>query len=133
MLTIGKLGASPDQLGYYEQQVARSDWDLLVSPHHLDEPLDQFQCPRALVVGSPPSPATLDQQWMLDHYRKTADATARAHRSLVLAGDCLTARGVVAGLQRRQTISRSSGWMLTAISTRRRSRRPVTSPACRWR
>ena len=23
MLTIGKLGASPDQLGYYEQQVAQ--------------------------------------------------------------------------------------------------------------
>jgi arginase len=79
-----------------------SDRDLLVSPHHLDERLDRFPIPNgAFEVSSPPSTTTLAEQWMLDHYRRIADATARVDRSLVLAGDCLTAVGVVAGLQCR--------------------------------
>ena len=80
-----------------------SDWDVLVSPHHLNEHLDRFPVPDgALDVSSPPSKTTLGERWMLDHYRRIADATARVDRSLTLAGDCLTALlGVVAGLQRR--------------------------------
>jgi arginase len=38
---------------------------------------------------------------MLERYRLTADATAGAPRPLLLSGDCLTAVGILAGLQRR--------------------------------
>jgi arginase len=38
---------------------------------------------------------------MLGHHRVIADATSRASRPLILAGDCLAAVGALAGLQRR--------------------------------
>jgi len=79
----------------------RRNWDLLASPWHLDEPIDRFPVPDHAITLASPSPQTPALGLMLDHYRLVADETARARRPLVLAGDCLTAIGVLAGLQRR--------------------------------
>jgi arginase len=78
------------------------DWDLLVSPWHLDERLDRFPMPEhAITLDSLPAAAAGPAPAMLEHYRLTADATAGAGRPLVLSGDCLTAVGILAGMQRR--------------------------------
>ncbi len=83
-------------------EIQRRDWNLLVSPWHLDERVDGFPAPSgAIEVGVSPVAAPAGVQWMLDHYRLIADAAARANRPLLLSGDCLTALGAVAGLQRR--------------------------------
>jgi arginase len=79
----------------------RRDWDLFASPWHLDEPIDRFPIPDHAITLAGPAPQTPALRSMLDHYRLIADATARARRPLILAGDCLTAVGVLAGLQRR--------------------------------
>jgi arginase len=78
------------------------DWDVLVSPWHLDERLDRFPIPEHAITLDSPLPATAGaEQAMLEHYRLTADATASVRRPLLLSGDCLTAVGMLAGLQRR--------------------------------
>jgi arginase len=83
-------------------EIDRRDWDLLVSPWHLDERIDGFPVPDAAIeLTSPPSATTSGLRWMREHYLLTADATARTNRPLLLSGDCLTALGVAAGLQRR--------------------------------
>src|ERR1700689_4856195 len=77
-------------------------WNLLVSPWHLDERIDGFPVPSGgneVGVSSVAAPAGVPR--IVDRYRLVADATARADRPLLLSGDCLTALGVVAGLQRR--------------------------------
>jgi arginase len=78
------------------------DWDVLVSPWHLDEHLDRFPIPEHAITLDSRRPATAGaEQAMLAHYRLTAEATAGARRPLLLSGDCLTAVGILAGLQRR--------------------------------
>jgi arginase len=75
---------------------------VLVSPWHLDERLDRFPIPeRAITLDGPPPAATGAEEAMLARYRLTADATADARRPLLLSGDCLTAVGILAGVQRR--------------------------------
>ena len=77
-------------------------WDLIVTPWHLDEYLAAFPVPAgqterinlALPAGPPPGRMTL-------LYQAVADAVERAARPLLLSGDCSTALGAVAGLQRR--------------------------------
>jgi arginase len=77
-------------------------WDLIVTPWHLDEHIPAFPIPAnvteticpALPAGPAPGRMTL-------LHRAVADAVARAARPLVLSGDCPTALGAVAGLQRR--------------------------------
>jgi arginase len=77
-------------------------WDLIVTPWHLDEHIPAFPIPAnvteticpALPAGPAPCRMTL-------LHRAVADAVARAARPLVLSGDCPTALGAVAGLQRR--------------------------------
>jgi arginase len=77
-------------------------WDPIVTPWHLDEHIPAFPAPagpaetisRALPAGSAPARMTL-------LYQAVADAVGRAARPLLLAGDCSTALGAVAGLQRR--------------------------------
>jgi arginase len=77
-------------------------WDSLVTPWHLDEHIPAFPVPAsatetiwpALPVGAVPARMNLLHQ-------AVADAVAQAARPLVLSGDCPTARGTVAGLQRR--------------------------------
>ena len=77
-------------------------WDLIVTPWHLDEHIQAFPIPAnvtetirpALPAGPVPGRMTLLHQ-------AVAGAVARAARPLVLSGDCPTALGAVAGLQRR--------------------------------
>ena len=77
-------------------------WDLLVSPWHLDEKIEGFPVPAgAITFTGPVDPAASEVERMTRRYRDIADAVAASDRPLVLAGDCLTALGLVAGLQRR--------------------------------
>jgi arginase len=77
-------------------------WDLIVTPWHLDEHIPAFPIPAnvteticpALPAGPAPGRMTL-------LYQAVAGAVARAARPLLLSGDCPTALGAVAGLQRR--------------------------------
>jgi arginase len=82
--------------------MSSDEWDVLVSPWHLDERLDRFPIPEHAITLAGPLPTTAGaEQAMLAHYRRTADATAGAQRPLVLSGDCLTAVGILAGMQHR--------------------------------
>jgi arginase len=77
-------------------------WDLIVTPWHLDEHIPAFPIPAnvteticpALPAGPAPGRMTL-------LYQAVAGAVERAARPLLLSGDCSTALGAVAGLQRR--------------------------------
>ena len=77
-------------------------WNLIATPWHLDEHIPAFPVPvhaaGPAVPSLPPGPATgritLLQQ-------AVATTVAQAARPLLLTGDCLTALGAVAGLQRR--------------------------------
>ena len=77
-------------------------WDLIVTPWHLDEYIPAFPVPvgvaeticPTLPDGPVPGRMTVLQQ-------AVADAVARVDRPLLLSGDCPTALGAVAGLQRR--------------------------------
>jgi len=81
---------------------AQSAWDLLVNPSHLDEHIEGFPVPAgAITIAGRSDPAASELDRLTGRYRGAADAVARADRPLVLAGDCLTAVGVVAGLQRQ--------------------------------
>ncbi len=78
-------------------------WDVLVSPWHLNEQIDEFPAPvgASALVGLPgPTSSELDR--LTGRLRDAADVVAQADRPLVLAGDCLTALGIAAGLQRRE-------------------------------
>src|SRR5262245_51560812 len=81
---------------------ARHGWYLFVSPWHLDERIEGFPVPDGAVTftGSVDLAAS-EVDSMTRRYRDIADAVARSGRPLVLTGDCLTALGLVAGLQRR--------------------------------
>jgi arginase len=77
-------------------------WDPIVTPWHLDEHIPAFPIPAgvtetiwpALPAGPVPGRMTLLHQ-------AVADAVTRVARPLLLSADCPTARGAVAGLQRR--------------------------------
>ena len=79
-----------------------ADWDLIVTPWHLDEHIPAFPMPvnvteticPALPSGPVPGRMTLLHQ-------AVAGAVARAGRPLLLSGDCPAALGAVGGLQRR--------------------------------
>jgi arginase len=77
-------------------------WDLIVTPWHLDEHIPAFPIPANVteticpVLPAGPAPGRMT---ML--HQAVADAAARAARPLLLSGDCPTALGAVAGLQRR--------------------------------
>lgn len=78
------------------------DWDVIVSPWHLDEHLPEFPVPAgpAETVG-PPLTADTRPGRLRQLCAVLADAAARASRPLLLSGDCTSALGAVAGLQRR--------------------------------
>jgi arginase len=81
---------------------AHRGWDLLVSPWHLNEQIDGFPAPAgATALVGTPDPASSELGRLTGRFRGAADTVARADRPLVLAGDCLTALGLAAGLQRR--------------------------------
>jgi arginase len=77
-------------------------WDLIVTPWHLDEHIPAFPFPadvtETICPTLPAGPAP-DRMTLL--YQAVAGAVARAARPLLLSGDCPTALGAVAGLQRR--------------------------------
>ena len=86
-----------------ESLAAVGSWDLLVSPWHLEERIESFPVP----VGAVALPAVADQGQtelarLAARFGAVADQVARADRPLVLAGDCLTAVGILAGVQRRR-------------------------------
>jgi len=73
-----------------------------VSPWHLDEKIEGFPVPAgAITFTGPVDRAAGEVERIVGRYRDIADAVAESDRPLVLAGDCLTALGLVAGLQRR--------------------------------
>jgi arginase len=73
-----------------------------VSPWHLDERIEGFPVPEgAIGLARPRDRSVSELSGLIDRFREAADAVARVNRPLVLAGDCLTALGLVAGLQRR--------------------------------
>jgi arginase len=77
-------------------------WDLLVSPWHLNERIGEFPAPAgATALVGPPGADSSELGRLTGRLRDAADVVARADRPLVLAGDCLTALGVAAGLQCR--------------------------------
>jgi arginase len=79
-----------------------SGWDLIVAPWHLDEHIPAFPVPAsATATISPALPAGPVPARMTLLHQAVADAVARTARPLVLSGDCPTAAGVVAGVQRR--------------------------------
>ena len=76
-------------------------WDPIVTPWHLDEHIPAFPVPAGLTATSWPAlPAGPVPGRMTLLHEAVADAVARAARPLLLSGDCPTARGAVAGLQR---------------------------------
>jgi arginase len=77
-------------------------WDLLASPWHLGEPIPGFPVPAgALALSEPPASAGGELDGLIRRYGHVRDAVAQVDRPLVIAGDCLTALGIVTGLQRR--------------------------------
>jgi len=74
-----------------------------VSPWHLNERIDEFPAPAgAVALVGPQDPAAGELDRLAGRFREAADVVALADRPLVLAGDCLTALGLAAGLQDRQ-------------------------------
>ena len=77
-------------------------WDLIVTPWHLDEHIPAFPVPVGVaetICPTLPDGSVPDRMTLL--HRAVAGAVARAARPLLLSGDCPTALGAVAGLQRR--------------------------------
>jgi arginase len=82
---------------------AVGSWDLLVSPWHLEERIEGFPVPAgAVVLPASADHGQIELERLAARYGAVADRTARADRPLVLAGDCLTAVGILAGVQRRR-------------------------------
>jgi arginase len=78
-------------------------WEVLVSPWHLEERIEEFPVPAgAVVLGEEADHAQSELARLRARYGAVADRTARADRPFVLAGDCLTAVGILAGVQRRR-------------------------------
>src|SRR6185295_13754197 len=78
-------------------------WDLIVAPWHLDEYIPAFPiAANATEAIRPALPASPVPARMSLLHEAAVDAVTRSARPLVLAGDCPTARAVVAGLQHRQ-------------------------------
>lgn len=78
-------------------------WDLLVSPWHLEERIDGFPVPAdAVALPAPADQGQTELGRLAARFGAVADRIARADRPLVLAGDCLTAVGILAGVQRRR-------------------------------
>lgn len=72
-----------------------------MAPWHLDDHIPAFPVPAAAELACPRLPAGSRLQRMTRLYQAVADTMAQAARPLLLSGDCTTAIGAVAGLQRR--------------------------------
>lgn len=77
------------------------DWELVVTPWHLDEPIPGFPLPAGPArVIRPPLPSGPRTGRLIQLYQAVADAVSQAARPLLLSADCTTALGMAAGLQR---------------------------------
>jgi arginase len=86
-----------------DSRAAVGSWDLLVSPWHLEEHIEGFPVPvGAVVLPAPAHQAPTELRRLMARYGAVAEHVARVDRPLVLAGDCLTAVGILAGVQRRR-------------------------------
>jgi arginase len=106
--TTARLAGAPILAHRQESEAFMADhnaadgWDLIVTPWHVDEHIPAFPVPAGVTetICPPlldgPVPARMAQL-----HRVVADAVARTARPLLLSGDCPTAVGAVAGLQRR--------------------------------
>jgi arginase len=80
---------------------APGQWDVLVSPWHLNEKIVSFPSPGGAAPLTRSSyPGSSETGALIDRYRDIADAVAKCDRPMLLSGDCLAAVGMVAGLQR---------------------------------
>ena len=79
----------------------RGGWQVLVCPWHLDEPIEGFPVPIGAMTLTDTGPADTEHQRLIQRYGALRDAVASVARPLLLAGDCLAALGLVAGLQSR--------------------------------
>src|SRR5215204_2282714 len=83
-------------------EIAPGDWDVLVSPWHLNEKIEAFPgVGGAAPITRPSYPGSSELSSLVDRCRDIADAVGGSHRPLLLSGDCLAALGMVTGLQRR--------------------------------
>ncbi|HEX8008700.1 MAG TPA: arginase family protein [Trebonia sp.] len=81
---------------------SNGSWDVIVTPWHLDEHIPAFPIPVGVtetICPSLPADPAPDRMTLL--HQEVAGAVARVGRPLLLSGDCPTALGAVAGLQRR--------------------------------
>lgn len=86
----------------YRTETSPGDWDVLVSPWHLNEKIESFPgIGGSAQITRPSYPGSSELSSLLDRYGDIADAVGGSDRPLLLSGDCLTALGVVTGLQRR--------------------------------
>jgi arginase len=77
-------------------------WDPVVVPWHLDEPIPAFPVPSgAPDPVDPRLPVGTRVQRMIRLYQAVPETVAGTARPLLLCGDCTTALGAVAGMQRR--------------------------------
>lgn len=77
-------------------------WDSIVAPWHLDERIPAFPVPASVTETICPAlPAGPAPGRIALLHQAVAGAVGRAARPLLLSGDCSTAVGAVAGLQRR--------------------------------
>ena len=83
-------------------EIAPGDWDVLVSPWHLNEKIEAFpDVGGAAPITRPSYPGSSELSSLVDRCRDIADAVGGSDRPLLLSGDCLAALGMVTGLQRR--------------------------------
>src|SRR3954451_2273181 len=83
-------------------EIAPGDWDVLVSPWHLNEKIEAFPG-GAAPITRPSYPGSSELSSLVDRCRDIADAVGGSDRPLLLSGDCLAALGMVTGLQRRHS------------------------------
>lgn len=74
---------------------------VIAVPYFIGAAMPGLVTPQPCLELSPPLPDGSPQQRMVVLYRHLADRVAAEIRPVVLAGDCLAAIGVLAGLQRR--------------------------------
>lgn len=70
-------------------------------PYFMGDPMTGFAVPKPNIVVSPALPDGSPQERMAVLYRELADRVAGDGFPVVYAGDCVSAIGVLAGLQRR--------------------------------
>ncbi len=75
--------------------------DAILVPFHLDERVEGLSYPGAAVVAAGVLPDAPAWERLACLYEPVAAAVARAERPLVVSGDCTTALGALAGLQRK--------------------------------